>query len=127
MANAPRVVLVVLAMFLGSQCGEVEAKTVEMLVTAYCPCEICCGKSADGQTSLGDDAYICDGVAAAPKAIPYRTQLRIPGVGIKEVDDTGGAMRKSWRKGVYHIDLRFPSHLEALKWGKKVLMVEVLD
>ncbi|HJO89820.1 MAG: hypothetical protein QGH85_01195 [Candidatus Pacebacteria bacterium] len=103
------------------------AETLNMLVTAYCPCEKCCGESSDGRTSKNDDAYICDGVAADPKAIPYRTKLKIPGAGIKEVDDTGGAMRQSWRKkGIYHIDLRFSNHQDALNWGRQQLDVEIL-
>lgn len=117
------VFLVAMTIFL----AHAEARTVEMLVTAYCPCEICCGEDADGRTALNDDAYVCDGVAADPKAIPYRTKLKIPGVGIREVDDTGGAMRKLWRKGIYHIDLRFSTHEEALEWGIQTLEVEILE
>jgi len=110
--------------FLGLE--RTDAKTVKMLVTAYCPEKCCCGEYANGRTSKNDDAYICDGVAADPKAIPYRTKLKIPGVGIKEVDDTGGGMRQSWKKGVYHIDLRFKDHQKALNWGKRWLKVDIL-
>lgn len=104
---------------------DANTKTVKMLVTAYCPCKICCGKHANGETSLGDNAYVLDGVAADPKAIPYRTDLWIPGVGVKEVDDTGGAMRQSWKKMIYHIDLRFKDHQSALNWGRRWLNVQV--
>ena len=96
-----------------------------MLVTAYCPCKKCCGKRANGITSIGDNAYQCDGVAADPRAIPYRTKLKLPYAGVKEVDDTGGDMRKSWKKGIYHIDLRFKEHQDALDWGVKWLNVEI--
>ena len=106
---------------------EVKAKTIKMLVTAYCPCQICCGKYADGYTSKGDNAYDCDGVATDPRAIPYGTKLNIPGAGIKEVDDTGGAMRQDWKKGIYHIDLRFKDHKDAREWGRKWLDVEILN
>lgn len=99
----------------------------EMIVTAYCTCKVCCeGWSAYKKTSIGDDATVCDGVAAAPKLLPYRTKLNIPGIGIREVDDTGGAMRQDARKGIYHIDVRMASHKEALKWGRKKLLVEVM-
>lgn len=105
-----------------------KAVRVTMKVTAYCAdCSICNGKWADGRTALNDDARVCDGVAAAPNLIPYRTRLSIPGVGIKEVDDTGGAMRQAARKGIYHIDVRFLSHDEAKRFGVKWLDVEVLD
>lgn len=104
-----------------------EAKIVEMVVTSYCPCEICCeGWSKYKRTSVGDDATVCDGVAADPKLLPYRTKLRIPGVGVREVDDTGGEMRKDGRRGIYHIDLRMKTHAEARRWGVQRLKVEIL-
>ncbi len=98
-------------------------RIVRCRVTGYCPCATCCGKFSDGKTSIGDDAYILDGVAANPKRLPYRTRLKIPGVGIKEVDDTGGAMK---RGKILRIDVRFGSHREALEFGIKYLDVEVL-
>lgn len=100
---------------------------VKMKVTAYCLCSECCGKWSGGnKTSTGDKATVYDGVAADPKLLPYRTQLNIPGIGIKEVDDTGGGMRQSAKQGIYHIDVRMPSHSEARKWGVRWLEVEVL-
>lgn len=98
----------------------------KMLVTAYCPCKTCCGPGAVGRTSTGRDAYRYSGVAAAPQAIPYGAWVSIPGVGFREVDDTGGAMRQSWRsKGIYHLDLRFRDHEEARQWGRKWLAVDL--
>lgn len=97
-----------------------------MKVTAYCPCNKCCGQYADGKTSTGKDAWK-PGVAADPKLLPYGTKLNIPGVGILPVDDTGGAMRQSAKKGICHIDVRFPDHREALNFGVKWLDVEVLN
>ena len=102
-------------------------KVIRMLVTAYCPCEKCCGKFADGLTSTGKNAWQIDGVAADPRILPYNTKLVIPGVGIRVVDDTGGAMRRSTEeKKIFHIDVRFHSHKEALQFGKKKLDVVVL-
>ncbi len=106
------------------------ARVVTMKVTAYCLCGICCEKWAslpDRVTSTGDNARIYDGVAADPKRLPYRTKLDIPGVGIREVDDTGGGMRKSAREGVTHIDVRMASHSEARRWGVKTLNVSILQ
>ncbi len=102
-------------------------KTIRMKVTAYCPCKKCCGAGAIGKTSTGKDAYKTRGVAAAPKLLPYKTRLNIPGVGILPVDDTGGAMRQDAKKGIYHIDVRFFSHQEALNFGVKWLNVEILN
>lgn len=104
-----------------------EGQVIRAKVTAYCVCEICCEKwSKYAKTATGDDAKIYDGVAADPKLLPYRTRLEIPGIGIKEVDDTGGGMRKSAREGVTHIDVRMPSHSQARRWGVKFLEVKVL-
>ncbi len=96
-------------------------------VTAYCICEICCeGWSKYARTATGDDAKVYDGVAADPKLLPYRTKLDIPGIGVREVDDTGGGMRKSAREGVTHIDVRMASHNQARQWGIRWLTVRVL-
>lgn len=111
-------------------------RVIRMKVTAYCLCEICCGKwscpeytegASIRKTSIGDDAKIYDGVAADPKLLPYHTKLDIPGIGIKEVDDTGGGMRQSAKKGIYHIDVRMPSHSEARRFGVKYLEVKILN
>lgn len=96
------------------------------LVTAYCPCRKCCGRDANGVTSTGRNAFRYQGVAADPKAIPYGRYVRIPGVGFRKVDDTGGAMRQSWRKkGIVHLDLRFRQHKDALNWGRRWMFVDV--
>jgi len=101
-------------------------KTVRAKVTAYEPGKRSCGKYADGKTSIGQNAWVMDGVATDPKAIPYGSYVVIPGVGAKQVDDTGKAMRDSWqRHGRYHIDLRMPYHSQATRWGVKYLDVKV--
>lgn len=92
-------------------------------MTAYCPCEKCCGKwAAHRTTALGRDAYKTRGVAVDFKRIPKWAKITIPGAGTFIADDTGGAMRQA--DGV-HIDLRFPTHKEALQWGVKNLLVTV--
>lgn len=101
-------------------------RIVEMKVTAYCPCEICCGEYADGMTSTGRNAWTTLGVAADSKLLKYGTKLFIPGVGERIVDDTGGAMRQSARQKKYHIDLRCSTHAEAKKFGVQYLKVEIL-
>jgi len=97
-----------------------------MKVTAYCPCEKCCGKYSDGLTAIGRNAKTTLGVAADPKLLPYGTKLEIPGIGVRKVDDTGGAMRQSAKKGIYHIDVRFHNHEQALNFGVRWLNVKVL-
>lgn len=106
-----------------------EKRVIHMLVTAYCPCTKCCGPHAKGITSRGKDAHNANGVAADPKLLPYWTKLNIPGVGIRVVDDTGGAMRRDGREDppIYHIDVRFKTHKEALDFGRREeVEVEIL-
>lgn len=97
-------------------------RTVAARVTAYCPCESCCGKWADGITSRGRNALETRGVAVDPKVISYGSMVTIPGHGTFVADDTGSAMRKS---GIVKIDLRFPTHQEALNFGVKMMDVKV--
>jgi len=86
-------------------------------VTAYCPGACCCGEFADGTTASGRPAYAADGCAVDPYAIPYGSHIVFDNT-VLEADDTGQAMRDAWRKeGVYHIDIRFGTHEEALAWG----------
>jgi 3D (Asp-Asp-Asp) domain-containing protein len=104
-----------------------DGKIVKMMVTAYCTCKKCCGKwSKRKRTALGDNALVMDGVAADFTIIPRRAELTIPGVGVKEVDDTGGRMREDGRKGITHIDVRMKSHRIARRFGVKWLDVEVV-
>jgi len=110
-----------------SQVKQGSKKVIRMKVTGYCPCKNCCSQYSDGKTSTGKDAWKTDGVAADPKILPYHTKLVIPGVGIREVDDTGGGMRQSAKKGIWHIDVRFPRHEEAKKFGVRWLNVAILS
>lgn len=101
-------------------------KTVTAKVTGYTPGAESCGIFADGLTSIGEDAWALDGVAADPSVLPYGTIVFIPGVGYREVDDTGSAMRNAWKdKRVIHIDLRFAEVKDALKWGVRQLPVHI--
>jgi 3D (Asp-Asp-Asp) domain-containing protein len=101
-------------------------KTIWAKVTAYTPGEESCGKFADGFTSIGRNAWVINGVAAAPKVIPYGSWVHIPGVGYREVDDTGSAMRKSWTKDkIFHVDLRFQTVKQAREWGIRWLPVHI--
>ncbi len=72
------------------------------------------------------------GLAADPKILPYGTYIQVPGYLEKSepntawmVDDTGGSMRKSWRRGIIHIDVRFKTESSARKFGKKNISVLV--
>ena len=107
-----------------SNTSEPEPKVVSKLpvvVTAY--------SSSSWETD--DDPYITaagtwvrDGIIAN-NLLPFGTQVRIPeiyGEKIFTVED-----RMSWKKGNYHIDIWFPSYLEAKEFGAKKTYIEVLE
>lgn len=97
------------------------------LVTAYCPCAKCCGTQSPGITSIGKSAWT-PGLAADPVYLDYGTKVFIPGYGMSVVDDTGGAMRRHWRRdGLLHIDVRMTYHYEARQWGKRYDKVKIYD
>lgn len=107
---------------------------VRATVTAYSPHDkIDSGhpSTKDTKTStMVDWRFNPYGIAADPKAIPYNTSIYVPGYLEKSspntaypVDDTGGRMRRSWRRGVLHIDLRFKTESSAKQWGTKELNV----
>ncbi len=115
-----------LAVLFGAATGVAEPRTVEAIVTAYCPCRTCCGPGAAGVTSTGQDARQ-SGCAVDPKLVPYGSRVRIPGVGWRTADDTGSGMRANGRRGIVHIDVRMQSHKQALRFGVRRLTITVLD
>ena len=107
-------------------------------VTGYCNCGACCGWERDkdgkpvfnygkmkgrpkiiGQTSSGTIARRGT-VAADPSVLKAGTRIRVPGYGEGVVEDIGGAIKGR------HIDLWFPSHDEAKRWGRRYLKIDVL-
>lgn len=97
------------------------------LVTAYCPCSKCCGTQSPGITSIGKNAWT-PGLAADPLYLDYGTRVFIPEYGLSVIDDTGGAMRRHWRRnGLLHIDVRMTYHYEARQWGSHYLRVKIYD
>ena len=93
------------------------AITATYRVTAYCPCEKCCGRFSDGITASGKPAI--GKLIAAPKSIPFGTWMNIEGYGYAEVLDRGGAIKGN------RLDLLFPTHQEALNWGVQYLEIEI--
>jgi 3D (Asp-Asp-Asp) domain-containing protein len=97
-------------------------KTVRMRVTAYCPCQLCCGKYADGVTANGHVIESGDCFAAADSQYPFGTELVVPGYNggnPVKVIDRGSAIYDN------RVDVFFPSHAQALKWGVRYLDVKV--
>jgi 3D (Asp-Asp-Asp) domain-containing protein len=101
-------------------------RTLVMEVTAYCPCKKCCGKNARGITASGLKISHNDGlfVAADAAVFPFHTKLLIPGyAGGKTVPvlDRGGAIKGN------KLDVFFPTHEAALEWGRRNVVVTIVD
>ena len=117
-----------------------ESEKGDVLVTGYCSCGRCCGwkrrwlwfgpsvyaygplegrPKAVGVTARGTVARHGT-VAADPRVYPFGTLLEIPGYGTGVVEDVGGAIRGR------HVDVWFPSHEAARRWGRRMLDVKVL-
>ncbi len=98
------------------------SRTMTVEATAYCACKICTGKTPDhpayGITASGEK--VRPGVIAVdPTVIPLGTRLWVEGYGEALAADTGGAIRG--RK----IDVYFPSHQQALEWGRKQVTIRL--
>jgi 3D (Asp-Asp-Asp) domain-containing protein len=102
------------------------ARTIRMLVTAYSPDERSCGASADGITASGYSVWT-NGmklVAADTRVLPFGTIITVPGYNRGRpvpVLDRGGAIKGN------RLDLLFPTHEAAVKWGKKWIDVQVWE
>lgn len=101
-------------------------RTMLMEVTAYCPCPKCCGPRAQGITASGRRVSYNGGrfVAADTRLLKFKTKLIIPGyAGAQpvEVIDRGGAIKGN------KLDVYFPTHQEARKWGRQKLLVTVVE
>jgi len=88
-----------------------------MRVTAYCPCEKCCGTHADGVTASGYRIRAGDKFCASP--LPFLSLLEIEGYGTVPVLDRGGAIKERC------VDVFFSTHQEALEWGVRHINVKV--
>ena len=82
----------------------------QFVLTGYCPCVICCGKT-NGITASGRQA-VANHTIAADRRFAFGTQMIINGV-VYTVDDRGGAITGN------HIDIFFNTHAEALAFGKR--------
>lgn len=97
----------------------IDNRWTEVTATAYCKCFICCGKlSANGVTASGQIARSARTIAADLSFYPIGTRLYIKDLGIRVVEDTGGAMHNR------DIDIYFDTHDEALQFGRQTLYVK---
>lgn len=100
--------------------GTVQARTMDVVATAYCSCKICTSKSP------GDKGYgiTASGLAVRPgmiavdkRVIPLGTRVKISNKWYL-AGDTG-----SWIKGK-RIDIYFERHSDASKFGRKKMRIE---
>jgi 3D (Asp-Asp-Asp) domain-containing protein len=98
------------------------ATQLALRVTGYCagPCRRC---GTTGITATGRNARRTRGLAVARRArrraVPLGRRVYVRGHGWLRVDDTGGGVRSN------QLDLRFPRHQDAQRWGARVLRVAV--
>jgi len=91
-----------------------------MVATGYDPGVRSCGASADGRTATGHVAT--KGVCAVdPSVIPLGTEVWVEGYGYALACDTGGAIDGN------RIDLCFDTYEEALRWGRRTVLVYILE
>ena len=118
-------VLLFVMLYAGSALAHGKIITVNALVTGYCKCEKCCGASASGITSTGEVADEKMGCAVDPRLIPYNSKVCIPKIGWRRANDTGGAMRADGAHGIYHVDVYFKTHDEALRFGHRKVRIKI--
>ncbi|MEM1166748.1 MAG: 3D domain-containing protein [Planctomycetota bacterium] len=97
-----------------------------MTVTAYSPDHRSCGKWADGITASGRSVWTNAGelVAADPRVLPMGSLVSVPGYAgerIVPVLDVGGAIKGA------RLDVLYPTHGRALRWGVQDLRVTVWE
>jgi len=102
------------------------ARQYWMTVTGYSPDERSCPGTADGLTATLHSVQTNNMklVAADTSLLPYGSMLSIPGYDdqqIVPVLDCGGAIKGR------RLDLLFPTHEAARKWGRQRLLVTVWE
>lgn len=101
-----------------SRGGDYSGREITVEVSAYCHCYSCSGGWG---TRTADGTGVSWGVIAAPPELSLGTKMKIQGFGDKifTVRDRGGYIKKV--NGVYRLDVYFPSHSQALQYGRRVV------
>ncbi len=105
----------------------VQAQRVTAVVTAYAPFDNQSGMCNDGDpTNTATGTYPDWGTLAAdPARVPYGTILYIPGYGMGEAKDTGGALRRDAEN--IRIDIYVDTYEQARAWGVRELEIVVIE
>lgn len=101
----------------------------EWTVTAYCPCEKCCGEWAlnrpEGRVYGASGEELQAGVSVAAP-LPSGTVLEIEGLGTFTVHDkTAGWIVDKYQGRI--VDIYFENHQEALQFGKRQARVWMVE
>ena len=121
-----KVFLVAMIMFLANMLFVNNLKAEVFKATAYCSCKKCCDKDPSdkwyGITASGKKAK-WGTVAVDRKVIKLGSTLRIKGFPdtIFRAEDVGGAIKGR------HIDVWFPCHREALKFGVRNINLKTVE
>jgi 3D (Asp-Asp-Asp) domain-containing protein len=109
-----------IAFWLVAQASGGEPGFRRVIVTAYCPCAICCGhwalKPNERRNTLSPQLSI-----AGPRRYPLGTQVWIEGIGQRVIQD------RTAQRYDHRFDLYFTNHAQAKAFGKRVLKIKILD
>ena len=86
--------------------------TLEVDVTHYCACSLCCGENAAGITASGKP--VAEGMVAMSSYYPFGTKIEINGV-MYTVEDRGGS---GIENDIDRVDIYVPDHQQALRLGR---------
>lgn len=86
--------------------------TLEVDVTHYCACSLCCGENAAGITASGKP--VAEGMVAMSSYYPFGTKIEINGV-MYTVEDRGGS---GIENDIHRVDIYVPDHQQALRLGR---------
>lgn len=101
--------------------GEFRSRRIlKMNASAYDPGPRSCGRYADGTTSCGLRAGY-GVVAVDPRVIPMGSKLYVEGYGHAIAGDRGRAIRGN------RIDLGYDTYREAMNFGRKTVIVHILE
>lgn len=104
-------------------------RAIKAELTAYCNCSKC-SDSWESKTAMGTRTRI--GVIAVPTTISLGSKVYIPHLtflksdGIFSAEDRGGAIKVK-SDGTHVIDVWFPSHSEALKFGRVKTTIYLME
>ena len=98
--------------------GQTGTYAGQFVLTGYCPCAICCGKT-NGITACGTLAT-ANHTIAADSRFSFGTKMVINGV-VYTVEDRGGAIKGN------RIDIFFTTHQDALNFGRQTADVYIVE